>query len=91
MVECTGLENRHTERYRGFESHPLCQRLQVDHLIALGIANLAEPALVGNDFAGGGELEGGATGRSRVVHDRCPGCEQAIFLGAIRPRLMGVS
>ena len=25
MVECTGLENRHTARYRGFESHPLCQ------------------------------------------------------------------
>ena len=23
MVECTGLENRHRETYRGFESHPL--------------------------------------------------------------------
>ena len=23
MVECTGLENQHTETYRGFESHPL--------------------------------------------------------------------
>gem|GEM_PF-2410108 len=23
MVDCTGLENRRTERFRGFESHPL--------------------------------------------------------------------
>ena len=27
MVDCTGLENRRTERYRGFESLPLRKKL----------------------------------------------------------------
>ena len=37
MVEGTGLENRHAETYRGFESHPLRQeKTPTDRKISRG-------------------------------------------------------
>ena len=37
MVEGTGLENRHAETYRGFESHPLRQeKAPTDRKISRG-------------------------------------------------------